>query len=112
MAGISSSDLGLILRGAHAAGRAAPRFHPPRAAGWLLAVAVTSLGLASCSSTSTPSYFDAFKQKPTTTLLLIESTPAGAQAQTSLGKTCTTPCTMQIGEASDFTVTFTRAGYV
>ena len=90
--------------------------------GWLLAIALVGVGLASCSTTSTTStastssssksYFDAFKQKPTTTLLLIESNPAGAQAQTSFGKTCTTPCTMQVGESSDFTVAFTLAGYV
>jgi hypothetical protein len=44
--------------------------------------------------------------------MLIESTPAGAKAATSFGKSCMTPCTMQIGEASDFTVTFTLAGHV
>jgi hypothetical protein len=93
MVGVSSSGLGRFLRRA-------------------LAVAGAGLGVASCSSTSTPSYFNTFKQKPTTTLLLIESNPAGAQAQTSFGKTCTTPCTMQVGETSDFTVTFTLAGYV
>jgi hypothetical protein len=56
--------------------------------------------------------FNAFKSKPTTTLLLIQSSPAGAEARTSLGKTCHTPCTMQIGAAEDFTVSFTLDGYV
>jgi hypothetical protein len=60
-----------------------------------------------------PSFgFDAFKSKPTTTLLLIQSSPAGAEARTSLGKTCHTPCTMQIGAAEDFTVSFTLDGYM
>ena len=78
------------------------------------AVAITGIGAAACSSVAMPSMpsLDLFKSKPTTTLLLIESNPAGAQAQTSFGKTCTTPCTMQIGEGKDFTVEFTLAGYV
>ena len=76
-----------------------------------LVVVIGSLGLASCSSGAMPS-FDAFKSKPTTTLLLIQSSPAGAEARTSLGKTCHTPCTMQIGAAEDFTVSFTLDGYM
>jgi hypothetical protein len=69
---------------------------------------ITGLGLASCSTTVT----DAFKPKPTTTLMLIESNPAGATAKTSLGQSCKTPCTMLIGSGNDFTVTFTLDGYV
>ena len=76
-----------------------------------LAVVICSLGLASCSSVAMPS-FDAFKQKPTTTLLLIQSSPPGAEARTSLGQTCRTPCTMQIGAADDFTVNFALNGYM
>jgi hypothetical protein len=87
------------------------------------AVVLAGLAVAACSTTSSgPStsgsasssggYFDAFKAKPTTTLMLIESNPGGAQAKASFGKTCTTPCTMLIGESSDFTVTFTMAGHV
>jgi len=56
--------------------------------------------------------FNAFKPKPTTTLLLIQSTPPGAEARTSLGKTCRTPCTMQIGSSEDFTVSFSLNGYM
>jgi hypothetical protein len=119
MVGIDLSRLGLILRDActMATTRRGNRF---------VAVAIAGLGLASCSSTSTPSptatsssapapskgYFDAFKQKPVSTVMLIESNPGGAQAKTSFGKTCTTPCTMLIGESTDFTVTFTLAGHV
>jgi hypothetical protein len=76
-----------------------------------LAVMILSVGLASCGSVATPS-FDAFKPKPTTTLLLIQSTPPGAEARTSLGKTCRTPCTMQIGASEDFTVSFGLNGYM
>jgi hypothetical protein len=70
-----------------------------------LAVALCGLALAACTS------MEALKPKPTTTLLLIESNPGGAEARTSLGGTCHTPCTMQIGSPNDFTVTFTLAGY-
>jgi hypothetical protein len=56
--------------------------------------------------------FDAFKPKPTTTLLLIQSSPSNAEARTSLGKTCRTPCTMLIGAAGDFTVSFTLDKYM
>jgi hypothetical protein len=119
MVGVSLSELGLVLRGAGAAARGVLRLARPgrRAAG----VAIAGVGLASCSSISMPSMsmpswsmpgFDSFKPKPTTTLLLIESNPGGAQAKTSFGKTCTTPCTMQVGEGNDFTVTFTLDGYM
>jgi hypothetical protein len=121
MVEIDLSRLGLILRGARAA---MPAVALPCRGSQLLAVVIAGLGLASCSSTSTPSptptsgsapsksYFDAFKQKPASTVMLIESNPAGAQAKTSFGKACTTPCTLLIGESTDFTVTFTLAGYV
>lgn len=81
--------------------------NPARAA----VAVVMGVGLASCSSMSMPG-FDSLKPKPTTTLLLIESNPAGAEAKASLGQKCITPCTMQIGTGSDFTVTFTLAGHV
>jgi hypothetical protein len=54
---------------------------------------------------------DSLKPKPTTTLLLVESNPAGAEAKSSVGKSCRTPCTMLIADGHDFTVTFTLAGY-
>jgi hypothetical protein len=76
------------------------------------ALVIGGLGLASCSTTFSNTFTDAFKQKPTTTLMLIESNPAGATAKTSTGQTCKTPCTMLIGTGNDFTVAFTLDGYV
>jgi PEGA domain len=78
--------------------------------GSLLALVICGLGLAACGSTGKPS-FDAFKPKPTTTTLLVQSNPVGANARSSLGATCLTPCTMAIGTAGDFTISFTRDGY-
>jgi hypothetical protein len=106
MLGVSSSGLGLLLRGVLAA---ALRVRPGHRAA--IAAAIAGLGLASCSSWTMPG-FDSLKPKPTTTLLLIQSNPAGALAQTSLGQKCKTSCTMQIAKGEDFTVTFTLDGYV
>jgi PEGA domain len=55
--------------------------------------------------------FGSLKPKPTTTVLLIQSDPARAEARSSLGGTCRTPCTMAIATAGDFTVGFAREGY-
>ena len=66
------------------------------------------LGLAACSSTPG---FDSLKPKPETTVLLIQSNPASAEARSSLGRICRTPCTMTIGTAGDFTISFARDGY-
>ena len=78
--------------------------------GGLLALVICGSGLAACGSTTMPS-FDAFKPKPTTTTLLIQSNPAGANARSSLGATCLTPCNMAIGTAGDFTISVARDGY-
>ena len=72
------------------------------------ALVMCGFGLAACSSMPG---FNAFKPKPTTTVLLIQSSPAGVDARSSLGGTCRTPCTMAIGAAGDFTIGFARDGY-
>jgi hypothetical protein len=76
----------------------------------LMAVMASSLALAACSSWS-PS-FDYFKPKPTTAMLTIESDPPGAEARTSLGGTCRTPCTQQVAVGNEFTVSYALNGYV
>jgi hypothetical protein len=76
-----------------------------------VAVVTCSLALAACSSAAMPS-FDAFTPKPRGALLIVESSPSGAEARASLGKTCHTPCSMLIGAADDFTVSFALDGYV
>jgi hypothetical protein len=72
---------------------------------WAFAPVICGLGLAACTSS------DAFKPKPTTTALLIQSTPPGVDTRSSLGGTCPTPCTMAIGTADDFTISFAHDGY-
>jgi hypothetical protein len=75
------------------------------------ALVICGFGLAACGSSKTLPSLDAFKPKPTTTTLLVQSNPAGADARSSLGGTCRTPCTMAIATAGDFTISFAREGY-
>src|SRR5215813_14894626 len=43
--------------------------------------------------------------------LKLESDPPGAEARTSLGQGCRTPCTVTIPASGEFAVTFALAGY-
>jgi hypothetical protein len=48
---------------------------------------------------------------PPTEALRIESEPPGAEAKTSLGQTCRTPCELAVQAAREQTVTLALAGY-
>jgi hypothetical protein len=50
------------------------------------------------------------KSAPAATTMQFESEPAGAEARTSLGQACRTPCTQTV-TASEFTVSFSLPGY-
>lgn len=65
----------------------------------LLAVAAASLG--GCATVT----------RGTTTQVQMVSEPNGANARTSLGHQCTTPCTVQVSRKDEFSVLFTAAGY-
>ena len=65
--------------------------------------AVAGLGLAGCSSFS----MDAFKSTPPPVTVQLESAPQGANAVTSLGPGCKTPCSVSVPAADSFTVNFT-----
>jgi len=67
------------------------------------------LALAACSL-SLPS-FDVFKSGPATEVLRIESEPPGADARTSQGQTCRTPCELTLASDGEFAVTVELAGY-
>lgn len=41
----------------------------------------------------------------------IVSEPSGAEARTSIGHACTTPCTLTVDRTSEFTVTYSQDGY-
>ena len=50
------------------------------------------------------------KLAPTATTMQFESEPAGAEAKTSTGQTCRTPCSLAVS-ANEFTVSFALPGY-
>src|SRR5258708_36495386 len=70
----------------------------------VIAIAVAGASLAGCSSFS----FDSFKSAPPTVQVQLESVPSGAEATTSLGPGCKTPCSVAV-PAPDrgFSVTYT-----
>src|SRR5436305_7654411 len=77
----------------------------------VIAIAACGLSLAACSSMPSWMQFDVLsKSAPSTTSMQFESEPAGAEARTSLGQSCRTPCSLAVS-ANEFTVTFALAGY-
>lgn len=66
----------------------------------IAAAAIASL-CASCATVT----------RGTTEQIQIVSDPPGAEARTSMGFVCTTPCTLQAGRKDEFTVTFSKPGY-
>ena len=55
--------------------------------------------------------FDFFKSTPSTEVLRIESEPPGADARTSQGQTCRTPCELTVPTDSELAVTVQMTGY-
>src|SRR5438270_11922245 len=74
-------------------------------------IAVVGCGfiLAACSM-SMPS-LDFFKSGPAMEFLRIESEPPGADARTSQGQTCRTPCELSVPATGELAVTVALAGY-
>jgi hypothetical protein len=70
----------------------------------VIVIAVTGLSLAGCSSFS----LDSFKPTPPSLQVQLESAPPGADARTSLGPGCKTPCSVSVpAPDSGFSVTYT-----
>ena len=71
-------------------------------------VVAAGFALAGCSSTSLPSMpsFSGFKSEPPAVTVQLESLPVGAEAKTSTGQTCKTPCSLSVPAADGFSVTF------
>jgi hypothetical protein len=61
----------------------------------VLAMAVATVSLAGCSSFSSSS-MNYFKSDPPTIQVQLESNPPGAEARTSLGPGCKTPCSVSV----------------
>ena len=64
----------------------------------VLVLTAAGLSLAGCSSFS----MDAFKSAPEPVTVQFESTPPGAEAKTSVGPACTTPCSLPIVTEGNF----------
>jgi hypothetical protein len=70
----------------------------------VIVIAVAGASLAGCSSFS----MDAFKPTPPTVQVQLESVPSGAEARTSLGPSCKTPCSVAVpAPDAGFSVTYT-----
>jgi hypothetical protein len=79
----------------------------------VIAIAACGMSLAACSSMPSWMQFDTpafMRSAPAATTMQFESEPAGAEARTSLGQSCRTPCSVAV-TANDFTVSFTLPGY-
>jgi hypothetical protein len=70
----------------------------------VIVIAVAGASLAGCSSFS----WDAFKPAPPTLQVQLDSVPTGADARTSLGPGCKTPCSIAVpAPEAGFSVTYT-----
>jgi hypothetical protein len=75
-----------------------------------LAIAACGLSLTACSSMPGWMQFNMPRGATVATTVQLESEPAGAEARTSLGQTCRTPCSLAVA-GSEFTVSFALPGY-
>jgi hypothetical protein len=76
----------------------------------VVAVIGGALALAACSSSDFS--LDALKPAPSVDTVRFESEPPGAEAKTSNGQTCRTPCALALPVEAPLTVTFTLNGYL
>jgi hypothetical protein len=72
-----------------------------------IVIAAAGVSLAGCSSSS----LDAFKPAPRTVTVQLDSVPSGADARTSQGQSCKTPCSVEVSAAEGFSVSYTLANY-
>ncbi len=68
----------------------------------VIVIAIAGLSLGGCASFS----FEFFKPAPQIVTLQLESTPPGADATTSIGPGCKTPCSVTVPANENFSVTF------
>src|SRR5664280_2888977 len=77
----------------------------------VIAIVIGGLALAACSSTPDWMNLDALKPAPMMDTVRFESEPPGAEAKTSNGQTCRTPCALALPANAPIAVTFTLNGY-
>ncbi len=75
----------------------------------VIAIAIAGASLGGCSSFSVGDYF---KSTPPTIQVQLESNPPGADAKTSLGPGCKTPCSVSVAAPdTGFSVSYTLDKY-
>ena len=75
----------------------------------VIAVLACGFALAACSM-SMPS-LDFFKGSPATETLRVESEPPGADARTTQGQSCRTPCELSVTSGGELGISFALNGY-
>jgi hypothetical protein len=78
----------------------------------VIAIVLGGLALAACSSTPDWLSLDALKPAPVKDTVRLESDPPGAEAKTSDGQVCRTPCALAVPTGGPLTVTFALNGYL
>jgi len=76
----------------------------------VMLIGACSITLAGCAS-YLPSISGFFQFSPKTEQLRIESDPEGAEAKSSEGTTCQTPCELSVPSGSDFSISMSMVGY-
>lgn len=77
----------------------------------VIAIVSGGLALAACSSTPDWASLDALRPAPAVDTVRFESEPPGAEAKTSNGQSCRTPCALPLPTNAPLGVTFTLNGY-
>ncbi len=72
-------------------------------------IVTCGLGLSGCSSVPG---LDFLQPAPPQTIIQLESEPAGAEAKTSLGPSCQTPCSVTVATNTEFSITYSLNGYL
>src|SRR6476660_2052077 len=75
----------------------------------VIVIMASGLALAGCASGgANPDWWPKFEPAPVS--IQFESQPAGAEAKTSTGQSCPTPCSLAMAPDKEFSVTFSAAG--
>jgi hypothetical protein len=77
----------------------------------VIAILACGFMLTACSATMPSLSLDFMKSAPQAETLAIESEPPGAEAKTSLGQSCRTPCQLPVQPGREFSVTLALSGY-
>ena len=77
----------------------------------VIALVACGFMLTACSATLPSLNLDFMKSTPQAETLAIESEPPGAEAKTSIGQSCRTPCQLPVQPGREFSVTLALSGY-